>query len=589
MADYKSQEEGSEEMPFDVERASRTTNTFPCTSNGLAVDSAGFPAPRPRVNSAGSLLQGCNPSATSVTAQPFNQAADHRNVYLTPPRPKRSHLHPATPDTISSRQDEEERGRTDFFNFYKELEQGGNQNSTAQSAEKKSENSSKDPDKQKRCFKTKSAKLAALLMVLILFTVLITTSILLFGEKSDSNLAAQFFDRSAAPFETMGPSTSPSRYPTPKPTRLPTFRPRGTPTSRPTRSPSSMPTRTPTPPPTSFPNTYSPTASFEAPIRDFLFHDNDVSVEPMNPVVQKAMKWLVDEANAAKSLVFPLDPKYLQRFGILILYLSIAPNVDASSSDKVRLPNVSMRNQNECSWIGMRCDENGLVTAIKLSNLQLEGSLPAKWGFFPNLKSIDFSKNQLQGSIPEGIYDIVGLEEVHLYNNRLAGTISSKIGNLWSLRNFHLSHNLLSGSIPPELMSPDDELRPLRSFNVHRNQMTGSIPSNMRLRQLYYMDLGRNKISGTLPPDLGTESVRLRHLYLDHNDLEGTFPNEVLNAGDGRLRALSLNNNHFTGTFPGDHQLLNYMGTRHVLFYHPHMICHSSPYCSVVSLELQSS
>jgi len=295
--------------------------------------------------------------------------------------------------------------------------------------------------------------------------------------------------------------------------------------------------------------TLSPVASVEGLIREFLLQNGNVSVE----VEQKALAWLVDEAKEAKSLVFPLDQKYLQRFGILILFFSIDPNAESTNPDKiVRLPNFYMRNHDECLWIGISCDENGLVTEIKLPNLLFGGTLPAEWGFFPNLKSIDFSNNKLEGSIPEGIYEILGLEEVHLYKNRLTGTISSKIGNLWSLRRFHLNHNRLSGSIPPELRSSQTRTRPLRSFNVHRNQMTGSIPWNLRLRQLDFMDLGRNGFSGTLPPDLGTESVRLKHLYLDHNNFKGTFPSEVLNSGDGRLKQLTLDDNQFTGAFPGE-------------------------------------
>ena len=88
--------------------------------------------------------------------------------------------------------------------------------------------------------------------------------------------------------------------------------------------------------------------------------------------------------------------------------------------------------------------------------------------------------------------------------------------------------------------------------------MTGSIPSNMRLRQLYYMDLGSNYFSGDLPADtLGTQAVRLRHLYLDHNNFMGTFPAEVLNAGDGRLKNLAINDNQFVGAFPDNHDKSN--------------------------------
>jgi len=300
--------------------------------------------------------------------------------------------------------------------------------------------------------------------------------------------------------------------------------------------------------------------------------------------------WLIDEAYFAQELVFPLNEKYLQRFGILVMYYSIFAEplqagddvatkppsiigekdvvVDVQSEylrtprlGEISLPNWGMRTQDECFWKGMTCNENGMLVEIKLPNRDCVGTLPKELGLFSNLKVIDFSKNKLQGSIPEELYDNLELEGMFLYKNQLSGTISSKIGELWNLTHVHLSHNQISGSIPPRMASRS-KIRQIRYFNVHRNQMTGSIPSNMRLRKMFFMDLGYNKLSGTLPSDLGTQSVRLRHLYLDHNNFEGSFPSEVLNAGNGRLRALTLNNNNFSGAFPDEHQLSNsIMGT----------------------------
>lgn len=93
-------------------------------------------------------------------------------------------------------------------------------------------------------------------------------------------------------------------------------------------------------------------------------------------------------------------------------------------------------------------------------------------------------------------------------------------------------------------------------FNVHNNQMTGTIPE-LRLRRMFYMDLGKNKFTGTIPASLGENYVRLRHLHLDHNQLSGTVPSSIINAGDGRLNSLSLHDNQLTGALPGDHEFFN--------------------------------
>lgn len=315
-----------------------------------------------------------------------------------------------------------------------------------------------------------------------------------------------------------------------------------------TSAPSLAPTLAPT---------MSPT-DVKSAIEGFLLKDEVTTVRgaSSNPAVAKAIDWLIEEATAAKRLAFPFDQKYLQRFGILILYYTVFKEKDYEFGE-IPMPNIGMRTQDECFWRGMKCDKNGMLIEIDLSNRELDGVLPLEWGFFPYLKTIDLSNNSLQGRVPEEFWDLTKLEQIYLYKNQLTGTISSKIGRMWDLTRFHVSHNRIGGSIPPSLASRGDQIRKLQYFNVHRNQMTGSIPPNMRLRQMYYMDLGRNRFSGTLPSELGSEYVRLRHLYLDFNNFEGTFPESYINAGNGRIQTLALNDNNFTGTFPGNHQLSN--------------------------------
>mmetsp|Transcript_5468 Transcript_5468/g.12879 ORF Transcript_5468/g.12879 Transcript_5468/m.12879 type:complete len:558 (+) Transcript_5468:250-1923(+) len=497
------QQEQSEELPFDVEWQS-----FPSHS-AFQFTSESRPA---------------SPTITPVVSRPpITQEDTTCNVTDSSHLPSKP---PKTSDTSFSREDEEVKGDVDASMHDKE-EAGDTSSCSSHTIVQENASTNK-----LFSLTTKSVLIAVLLIVTLIITILVAVHSVLLGQRSEDSVpATEFTDWStvrptvSAPIETV----SPSSFPTTSPTLAPT--------------------------------TLSPTKTFDDIITDFLFQENSNVSSADDPAVQKAVTWLVDEANAAQSILFPLDQKYLQRFGLLILYFSVDPN-DTDNiiqpSNNSRLPNQEMRNQDECSWPGMTCDANGMLTAVKLSNRQLDGTLPVEcWGFLSNLKSIDFSRNELSGSIPEGVYDISRLEEIFLYKNRLTGVISPKIGYLWSLRRFHLSHNQISGPIPGELASSESRIRQLRYFNVHRNQMTGTIPANMRLRQLFSMDLGYNQFDGTLPSF--SEAVRLRHLYLDHNRFSGTFPSSVLNAGDGRLNTLFINDNEFAGTFPGDHQQLNYM------------------------------
>lgn len=61
-------------------------------------------------------------------------------------------------------------------------------------------------------------------------------------------------------------------------------------------------------------------------------------------------------------------------------------------------------------------------------------------------------------------------------------------------------------------------------LNLYDNRFSGTIPRNLRLRDLYYFDIGRNRIVGTIPEDLGDKFVGLRYLHIDNNRLSGTIP-----------------------------------------------------------------
>ncbi|CAJ1968042.1 unnamed protein product [Cylindrotheca closterium] len=405
----------------------------------------------------------------------------------------------------------------------------------------------KIPEKQPP--RKKNYGMFVFLMMLLIIPAMIFVYFFLFAPNDDSKEPVKLLI-------TNSPTLAPT-IETARPTQAPT-EPGATPI------PSLSPSMVPTP---------SPSDNMEGPISEFFTANN---VDYNNTAVKKAVDWLIDEAYFANSLAFPLDEKYLQRFGILALYFSIfqdptqatlapaQPDLDTDPDvpdlvadiqqfGEITLPNWGMRTQDHCFWRGMVCNEDGMIIEIRLSNRQLTGTLPKELGLFPSLRYIDFSNNQLQGSIPEELYDNMELEHMYLYKNSLSGTISSKIGNLWNLTHVHLSHNQISGPIPNRMASRA-KIRQIRYFNVHRNQMTGTIPANMRLRQMFYMDLGANQFSGPLPPELGSEYVRLRHLFLDHNQFTGTMPQSYIVAGNGRIRTLEVNDNQLRGAFPGNHQ-----------------------------------
>nr|XP_027126994.1 probable leucine-rich repeat receptor-like serine/threonine-protein kinase At3g14840 isoform X1 [Coffea arabica] len=106
-----------------------------------------------------------------------------------------------------------------------------------------------------------------------------------------------------------------------------------------------------------------------------------------------------------------------------------------------------------------------------------------------------------------------------------------------------LKSQSLPGELPPELV----KLPYLREFDVTRNYLSGSIPPIWGTMQLVNISLNGNRISGTIPKELGNIST-LANLTLDFNQLSGTIPPELGNLS--RLQKLTLTSNNWTGELP---------------------------------------
>jgi Leucine-rich repeat (LRR) protein len=233
---------------------------------------------------------------------------------------------------------------------------------------------------------------------------------------------------------------------------------------------------------------------------------------------------------------------------------------------------------------------DGLVTKLIWAEQGLNGTIPTEIALLKSLQYLDLGENMLTGTLPEELFKLTALEHLYLQENMLQGTLSDSFGKLSLLASFYGGNNAFNGVIPQSLGSPATgatRVRPLRKYScprccqlkeldlantvhgffsdwsspeylsLHRNYLTGSIPTNMNLRNLVYMDLSFNALTGTIPIDwmTGKDAVsRLHTLYLDHNKLSGPLSTLIPALGNGRLEQLFLNDNSFSGTFPGSYQ-----------------------------------
>ena len=154
-------------------------------------------------------------------------------------------------------------------------------------------------------------------------------------------------------------------------------------------------------------------------------------------------------------------------------------------------------------------------------------------------------RNGLAGSIPAHLQGLSDLTVLNLSRNPgLTGPIPPQLGNLSNLVVLDAHRNRLAGTLPPEVFNSDR----LTFFSISYNQVEGPIPPEVgnavNLRRLH---LDSNRLSGTLPPELG-KLDKMVYLAPRVNSLTGRIPPELGDLPD--LVHLGLQSNSLSGPLP---------------------------------------
>ncbi|WP_158594718.1 Ig-like domain-containing protein [Ulvibacterium marinum] len=198
-----------------------------------------------------------------------------------------------------------------------------------------------------------------------------------------------------------------------------------------------------------------------------------------------------------------------------------------------------------CDWFGVTVEDRK-VTALRLFNNNLTGSIPTSIGNLSFIKTLLFFTNSLSGNIPNEIGGLTNLTTLSLYTNQLSGVIPSTLGNLTNLKTLYLYANNLTGSIPSEIWN----LSSLTNFNVGTNNLSGTIPSEIgNLISLEEFRGNRNQFVGNIPSEFGN-LLSLKSLELSQNQLTGIIPPDLGNLSE--LTFLNLQTNNLSGTIPSD-------------------------------------
>ncbi|KAJ1285944.1 hypothetical protein BS78_03G315800, partial [Paspalum vaginatum] len=214
-------------------------------------------------------------------------------------------------------------------------------------------------------------------------------------------------------------------------------------------------------------------------------------------------------------------------------------------------------------WDGIMCT-NARVTSMRLSSINLQGTLGNSIGHLSELVYLDLSSNSgLSGPLPSSIGNLRQLTTLILAGCSLTGGIPEELGNLVQLSFLALNSNRFTGRIPASI----GLLTNLFWLDLADNQLSGPIPISSNnspgldlLTHTHHFHLNKNQLTGNLY-GLFSPSMRLEHIILlitlfivirlfDNNQLSGRIPAEL--GSITTLQILRFDNNKFTGAVPAN-------------------------------------
>ncbi|KAG4936927.1 hypothetical protein AAZX31_18G186700 [Glycine max] len=184
-----------------------------------------------------------------------------------------------------------------------------------------------------------------------------------------------------------------------------------------------------------------------------------------------------------------------------------------------------------------------VLHTMNLSNTNFSGKLPGSISNLKQLSKLDLSNCQFIETLPISMSEITQLVHVDLSFNKFTGPLPS-LKMAKNLRYLSLLHNNLTGAIPTTHF---EGLENLLTVNLGDNSLNGKIPLTLfTLPSLQELTLSHNGFDGLLDEFPNVSASKLQLIDLSSNKLQGPIPESIFHING--LRFLQLSANEFNGT-----------------------------------------
>ena len=87
-------------------------------------------------------------------------------------------------------------------------------------------------------------------------------------------------------------------------------------------------------------------------------------------------------------------------------------------------------NDSECTWYGVTCNDQGILTGITLRHNNLAGALPESLSYVSTLQVLNLAQNSITGTLPSSLAQLSNLLTLEFSINKFSGSVPE---GLWAL------------------------------------------------------------------------------------------------------------------------------------------------------------